>query len=63
MFVDSLPQGFAYMEIPTEPWEPKTFIFGGYNPYIGGLKPFIFHGFGVQRKCLVEIHSFFEILR
>ena len=18
------------------PWEPKTFIFGGYNPYIGG---------------------------
>ena len=21
------------------PWEPKTFIFRGYNPYIGGLKP------------------------
>ena len=24
------------------PWEPKTFIFGGYNPYIGGLKPSFF---------------------
>ena len=30
------------------PWELKTFIFRGSNPYIGGLKPFIFHGFGVQ---------------
>ena len=30
------------------PWEPKTFIFRGYNPYIGGLKPSFFHGFGVQ---------------
>ena len=24
------------------PWEPKTFIFRGYNPYIGGLKPSFF---------------------
>ena len=31
------------------PGEPKTFIFGGYDPYIEGLKPSFFHGFGVQR--------------
>ena len=31
------------------PWEPKTFIFKGYDPYIEGLKPLFFHGFGVQR--------------
>ena len=24
------------------PWEPKTFIFKGYNPYIGGVKPSFF---------------------
>ena len=24
------------------PWEPTTFIFRGYNPYIGGLKPSLF---------------------
>ena len=24
------------------PWEPKTFIFGGHNPYIEGLKPSFF---------------------
>ena len=24
------------------PWEPTTFIFRGYNPYIGGLKPSFF---------------------
>ena len=24
------------------PWEPKTLIFRGYNPYIGGLKPSFF---------------------
>ena len=26
----------------------ETFIFRGYNPYFGGGKAFIFHGFGVQ---------------
>ena len=31
---------------PQPSWEPATFIFRDYNPYIGGLKPFIFHGFG-----------------
>ena len=25
-----------------QPWEPKTFIFRGYNPFIGGLKPSFF---------------------
>ena len=24
------------------PWEPTTFIFGNYNPYIGGVKPSFF---------------------
>jgi len=23
----------------TIPWEPTTFIFRGYNPYVGGVKP------------------------
>jgi len=36
------------------PGEPKTFIFGGYDPYIEGLKTFIFHGFGVQRFILTN---------
>ena len=27
---------------PNDPWESKTFIFRGYNPYIGGLKPSFF---------------------
>ena len=27
---------------PKQPWEPKTFFFRGYNPYIGGLKPSFF---------------------
>ena len=25
-----------------------SFIFEGYNPYSGGFKTFIFHGFGAQ---------------
>ena len=34
----------------TIPGEPKTFIFGGYDPYIEGLKTFIFPwALGVQR--------------
>ena len=28
------------------PGEPKTFIFGGYDPYIEGLKPSFFMGLG-----------------
>ena len=24
------------------PWEPTTFIFWGYNPYFGGVKPSFF---------------------
>ena len=38
------------MNFPYPPWEPTTFFFRGYNPYIGGLKPSFFHGFGVQRQ-------------
>ena len=30
---------YIYIYIP---WEPKTFIFRGYNPSIGGLKPSLF---------------------
>ena len=26
----------------TIPWEPTTFIFRGYNPYLGGVKPAFF---------------------
>ena len=40
------------------PWEPKTFISRGYDPYIGGFTTFIFHGFGVQRYGMVYILGF-----
>ena len=43
-----LPQPEKHGITWTFPWEPKTFVFRGYNPYIGGCKTFIFHGFGVQ---------------
>ena len=39
-------RGFLFL-----PWEPKTFILRGYDPYLGP-KTFIFHGFGVQRYGL-----------
>ena len=32
---------------------PTIFIFRGCNPYIEGLKPSCFMGFGVQRKILL----------
>ena len=32
---------FAFAE-DTLPWEPTTFIFRGYDPYLGGLKPSLF---------------------
>ena len=35
------------------PSEPKTFIFRGYNPYIGGVKTFKFHGFGFPWYILI----------
>ena len=35
------------------PWEPKTFIFRGYNPYIGGLKPSFFMVLG-SKGCLLS---------
>ena len=36
----------------------KTFIFRGYNPYMGGFKTFIFHGFGVQGCLLYKFWKF-----
>ncbi len=36
------------------PSEPTTFMFRDYNPYIGGLKPSFFLGFGVQRVYTVQ---------
>ena len=41
----------AFSHEQSVPWEPTTFIFRGYNPYIyiyWGFKTFIFLGFGVQ---------------
>ena len=46
--VQSEKIGFQHMvlivchQLKNKPWEPKTFIFRGYNPYIGGLKPSFF---------------------
>ena len=33
------------------PWEPKTFIFRDYNPYIGGVKPSSFMVLGSLTPC------------
>ena len=38
-FFDFLCQREVTMGLP---WEPTTFIFRGYNPYIGGSKPSFF---------------------
>ena len=35
------------------PWESKTLILRGYDPYIEGLKPSFFMGFGVQRQRVI----------
>ena len=51
--------GYGRDDIPTHQWEPKTFIFGGYDPYIGGCKTFIFHGFGVQRQLYRDYNKTF----
>ena len=36
------------------PWEPTTFIFKGYNPYIGGLKPSFFMVLGSKGQFLIS---------
>ena len=48
------------------PWEPKTFILRGYNPYIGGLKPSFFMVLGSKGRlflggcwCFVRIYEKF----
>ena len=35
-----------------QPWEPQTFIFRGYNLYIGGLKPSFFMVLGSKANLL-----------
>ena len=35
------------------PWEPNTFIFRGYNPYIGGLKPSFFMVLGSKGTAYI----------
>ena len=37
-----------------DPWEPTTFIFRGYNPYIGGLKPSFFMVLGSKEYLLLK---------
>ena len=39
------------------PWEPKTFIFRSYDPYIEGLKPLFFMLFGVQRDISIQSYN------
>ena len=43
------------------PWELKTCIFRGYNPYIGGLKPSFFMVLGVQGTQQVKSEGFVDI--
>ena len=38
------------------PWEPKTFIFRGFSPYIGGLKNFHFSWFWGPRVYSIINH-------
>ena len=38
-------------------WEPKTFIFRGYNPYIVGLKPSFFMVLGSKRRMYLYARS------
>ena len=48
-----------YYSIPKmlNPWEPTTFIFRDYNPYIGGLKPSFFMVLG-SKRCMVYFPTF-----
>ena len=47
------PAIFVYQELP---WEPKTFIFRGYNPYLGGLKPSFFMVLGSKGRVDFSLH-------
>ena len=47
---DSKNGGFPKNQFP---WEPKTFIFRGYNPYIGGLKPSFFMVLGSKGRVFI----------
>ena len=39
----------------TVPWEPTTFIFMGYNPYLGGVKLSFLMVLGSKRYVLFEV--------
>ena len=41
------------------PWEPKTFIFGGYIPYIEGQKPSFFMVLGSKGSCIERYNQAF----
>ena len=45
---------YIYMYIP---WEPTTFIFTGYNPYIGGSKPSFFMVLGSKGMHIYVLHT------
>ena len=49
-----LPRYILYIYIP---WEPKTFIFRGYNPYIGGVKPSFFMVLGSKGIYVTHTHT------
>ena len=38
------------------PWEPTTFIFKSYNPYLKGLKPSFFMGLGSKGGNSIYLH-------
>ena len=40
-----------------KPWEPTTFIFWGYNPYFGGVKPSFFMVLGSKGSYYQKAHS------
>ena len=47
-------------DLPWEPkTEPKTFIFRGYNPYIGGVKPSNFMVLGSHGRYFTVLYLFF----
>ena len=41
------------------PWEPTTFIFRGYNPYFGGVKPSFFMVLGSKGRWCFQSFSIF----
>ena len=46
---------------PYIPWEPTTFIFRGYNPYIGGVKPSFCVVLGSKGRWYMLVFSLWEL--